>query len=87
MSSVRCPLLGEPLILTPSVLVAPGEFFIFEPDQTDMRLFLQAQTSGRLSCKANMAQMPDDIFLPSSVLPLLFSGSRFLPDSFLPFDE
>lgn len=29
MSSVRCPLLGEPLILTPSVLVAPGEFFIY----------------------------------------------------------
>lgn len=29
MSSVRCPLLGEPLIFTPPVLVAPEEFFIF----------------------------------------------------------
>ena len=32
-----------------------------------MRLLLQAQTSGRLSCKANMVQIPDNIFLPSSV--------------------
>ena len=62
-------------------------FFIFEPDQTDMRLLLQAQTSGRLSCKANTVQMLDGIFRPSSVLPLLFSDFQFLSDTFLPFDE
>ena len=62
-------------------------FFIFEPDQTDMRLLLQAQTSGRLSCKANTVQMLDGIFRPSSVLLLLFSGPRFLPDTFFLYGE